>query len=51
MTVFRALAPDKNLDDNWVNLMIAARNLGISKEEVQRFIRQTQKQENRKNQP
>ncbi|TDF93844.1 anti-repressor SinI family protein [Paenibacillus piri] len=51
MSFLRALEPNKNLDDNWVHLMIAARNMGISKEEVQRFIRQSQKQENLKHQP
>ncbi|PZE19591.1 anti-repressor SinI family protein [Paenibacillus xerothermodurans] len=32
------LTSDKHLDDNWVQLMIAARDIGLTKEEVRIFI-------------
>ncbi|NHN31934.1 anti-repressor SinI family protein [Paenibacillus agricola] len=38
------ITPMKNLDENWIQLMIAARNMGVSKEEVLHFIRQLKKQ-------
>jgi len=41
MAFYRTLVPNKNLDENWLNLMIAARDMGISKKEVLQFIRQT----------
>jgi hypothetical protein len=46
MPLIRTLTPktNRNLDQDWVHLMQEARNLGISKEEVLQFIRQTQKQ-------
>ncbi|MCS7463275.1 anti-repressor SinI family protein [Paenibacillus doosanensis] len=47
MSVYRTLVPNKNLDENWLNLIIAAREMGISKKEVLQFIRHTQKEERR----
>jgi hypothetical protein len=44
MPLLRSLAPKKSLDENWVHLMLVARSLGITKEEVRQFIQQTQKQ-------
>lgn len=40
MHAVRTLAPNANLDENWVNLMIAARQMGITKDEVRKFIRE-----------
>jgi hypothetical protein len=48
MSFLPTLAPIKNLDENWVQLMIAARSMGVSKEEVLQFIRQLKKQNNRR---
>lgn len=45
MSFYRTLIPNKNLDENWLNLMIAARDMGISKKEVLQFIRQTKQEE------
>ncbi|UUZ83636.1 anti-repressor SinI family protein [Paenibacillus sp. P26] len=40
MSVTQTLVPNKNLDESWVNLMIAARDSGISAEEVRQFFRE-----------
>jgi hypothetical protein len=48
MSFTPTLAPKKSLDENWVQLMIAARTMGVSKEEVLQCIRQLQKQNNRR---
>ncbi len=38
MSVKQTLVPNKNLDENWVYLMIAARDSGLSTEEVRQFF-------------
>ncbi|UUZ78932.1 anti-repressor SinI family protein [Paenibacillus sp. P26] len=40
MSARRTLVPSKNLDENWVDLMIAARDSGLSTEEVRQFFRE-----------
>ncbi|WP_019534723.1 anti-repressor SinI family protein [Paenibacillus ginsengihumi] len=40
MHAVRTLAPNANLDENWVSLMIVARQMGIPKDEVRKFIRE-----------
>jgi hypothetical protein len=40
MSVKQTLLPNKNLDENWVNLMIVARDSGLSTEEVRQFLRE-----------
>jgi hypothetical protein len=39
------LVPNENLDENWVYLMIAARDSGLSTEEVRQFFRECQENE------
>jgi hypothetical protein len=48
MSFSPTLALKNSLDENWVQLMIAARSMGISKQEVLLCIRQLQKQNKRK---
>lgn len=43
MSVMNMSVAGKNLDENWVNLMLAAREIGLSKEEVRQFIREWNK--------
>ncbi|TBL72438.1 anti-repressor SinI family protein [Paenibacillus thalictri] len=45
MSVKQTLVPNKNLDENWVYLMIVARDSGLSKEEIRQFFLEC-KQEN-----
>ncbi|SDO49304.1 Anti-repressor SinI [Paenibacillus sp. yr247] len=45
MSVKQMLVPNKNLDENWVNLMIVARDSGLSKEEVRQFFRECKENE------
>ncbi|MBD0384209.1 anti-repressor SinI family protein [Paenibacillus sedimenti] len=45
MSVKQTLVPNKNLDENWVNLMIAARDSGLSIEEVRQFFRECKENE------
>jgi hypothetical protein len=40
--------PIKKLDENWIQLMIVARRMGVSKEEVLQFIRQLKKHNKRR---
>ncbi|CAG7641120.1 hypothetical protein PAESOLCIP111_04208 [Paenibacillus solanacearum] len=42
MSVQNTSIADKNLDENWVSLMLAARKIGLSKEEVRQFFRECQ---------
>lgn len=50
MSVKQTLAPNKNLDENWVNLMIVARDSGLSAEEVRQFFRECEDNEDEPNQ-
>jgi hypothetical protein len=45
MSVKQTLVPNKNLDENWVNLMIVARDSGLSTEEVRQFFRECKENE------
>lgn len=49
MSVKQTLAPNKNLDENWVNLMIVARDSGLSTEEVRQFFRECKENEDEPN--
>ncbi|WP_248926015.1 anti-repressor SinI family protein [Paenibacillus hamazuiensis] len=40
MSKKQTLVPNMNLDENWVSLMIAARDLGLTTEEVRQFFRE-----------
>jgi hypothetical protein len=46
MSVKQTLSPNKDLDENWVILMIAARDSGLSAEEVRQFFRECKETEN-----
>jgi hypothetical protein len=39
------LVSNEDLDENWVNLMIVARDFGLSIEEVRQFFRECQQNE------
>ena len=45
MSTKQMLVPNENLDENWVYLMIAARDSGLSTEEVRQFFRDCQENE------
>jgi DNA-binding transcriptional MerR regulator len=40
MSLFQSHLPNSNLDENWIHLMIAARDSGLSAEEVRQFFRE-----------
>jgi hypothetical protein len=42
MSTKQMLVPNEYLDENWVYLMIAARDSGLSTEEVRQFFRECQ---------
>ncbi|WP_156157888.1 anti-repressor SinI family protein [Gordoniibacillus kamchatkensis] len=45
MSVKQTLVPNKKLEEHWVNLMIVARDSGISTEEVREFFRECKENE------
>jgi hypothetical protein len=47
MSVKQTLLPNKNLDENWVNLMIVALDSGLSTEEVRQFLRECKENEDK----
>jgi DNA-binding transcriptional MerR regulator len=41
MQGLRHLQHDSKLDPNWIHLMIAAKQIGITVEEIRKFLRQS----------